>query len=123
MKNPVFNNSVLAIILTGLSSSSALATGSESYHRAPIPAGTVINTPILSPVEQKIAAIRNEIKSLRAAKTARERNALLDRQAQNLDALELLLKGESPAATAPRLNTIEHRLERLETLVDQLNRR
>jgi|GEM_PF-2751780 len=105
MNNPLIISSLLAIVLSGFSLSTALATGSENYHRAPIPAGTVINTPTLSPVDQKIAAIRNEIRALRAAKTARERNTLLDRQAQNLDALDLFLHNKE--LSAPRLEALE----------------
>ena len=76
----------------------AHATGSERHHYAPIQRGVKINKPELSPVEQKIQAMRNLIAALRKAKTNHERNGLLNSQAANLEHRFELVQVDTPQA-------------------------
>lgn len=123
MNTNILTLSALALTLTAAPFSSAEATGDERHHYAPIQSGVKINQPVLSPLEEKITEIRNGINSLRNAKTSRERNKLLNEQAASLDALEVMLKGNSGNdTTTARITQLERRVEQLHAMIKQLHR-
>ena len=122
----IFAPGALALALSLTPFTSANATGDERHHYAPQQSGVPVNKPVLTPVEQKFADLRNTIEALRRAKTSSERNKLLNSQAASLDALQGLLAGNSapaPApAAAPQNDMTQQRLDRLEYSVQQIQR-
>ncbi len=109
---------VLTLVFGAVVFTSVHATGSERHHYAPIQRGVKINKPELSPVEQKIQAMRNLIAALRKAKTNHERNGLLNSQAANLDELEAMLQVKN--VPMQRLTVLERRVDELQAIVERL---
>lgn len=126
MNTNLLSASAMILVLSAAPFMPAEATGDERHHYAPIQSRVKINKPVLSPVEEKIEAIRNEINALRRAKTARERNQFLNSQAANLDALEAMLMGRSNItannATDHRIMQLERRVNKMQMMIEQMQK-
>ena len=103
----------------------AAATGSELHYFAPHQSGVKINKPEMTPVEEKIAALNNLIRALRVAKTARERNSLLNEQQRTLEELSAMIpkSDKAPNQENDRVERLERRVDKLQWVVEQMMRR